>query len=70
MISEAAASGKPIFVAHMKSKKNNYRFKKFFQLFRDMQIIKDLGDNINDWTYEKFNEAERIAKIIEKKLRN
>ena len=32
MISEAATSGKPIFVAHMKTKKNNYRFKRFFEL--------------------------------------
>ena len=33
MISEAAASGKPIYVAHMKPKKDIYRFKRFFQLF-------------------------------------
>ena len=32
MISEAATSGKPIFVAHMSPKKDNYRFKRFFEL--------------------------------------
>ena len=31
MISEAAISGKPIFIAHMKAKRNNYRFKRFFE---------------------------------------
>ena len=30
MISEAATSGKPIFVAHMNAKRNDYRFKKLF----------------------------------------
>ena len=68
MISEAAISGKPIFVAHMKTKKNNYRFKKFFKLFKDMGIIKDLGEKIEDWKYNNFNEAERIAKIIYERL--
>ena len=43
MISEAAISGKPIFVAQMQPTKNNYRFTKFFNLFRDMGIIKNLG---------------------------
>jgi|TARA_B110000438_G_scaffold225784_1_gene219898 mitochondrial fission protein ELM1 len=70
MISEAAASGKPIFVAHMKSKKNNYRFKKFYQLFREMGIIRDLGDNIESWKYNRLNEAERIAKEINIKIEN
>ena len=70
MISEAATSGKPIFVAHMKTKKNNYRFKKFFRLFREMGITRDLGEQVDSWTYNKFNEAERIAAIINSKLRN
>jgi len=70
MISEAATSGKPIFVAHMKPKKNNYRFKKFYRLFNEMGITRDLGDQIESWTYNKFNEAERIATIINSKLKN
>ena len=70
MISEAATSGKPIFVAHMKPKKNNYRFKKFYRLFNEIGITRDLGDQIESWTYNKFNEAERIATIINSKLKN
>ena len=70
MISEAAASGKPIFVAHMKPKKNNYRFKKFFQLFKEMGITKELGDKVDNWTYNRLNEADRIAILMSKKLTN
>ena len=70
MISEAATSGKPIFVAHMKAKKNNYRFKKFFQLFKEMGVTRDLGEQVENWTYNKFNEAERIAAMINSKLKN
>jgi len=70
MISEAAISGKPIFVAHMKSKRNNYRFKKFFQLFKEMGITRDLGEQVESWTYNKLNEATRIATLINSKLKN
>ena len=70
MISEAATSGKPIFVAHMKSKKNNYRFKRFFELFKKMGIIRDLGEKIETCTYNKHNEAHRIATEIKNKIKN
>jgi len=70
MISEAATSGKPIFVAHMDPKKNNYRFKKFFKLFREMGITKDLGEKVESWTYKKHNEAERIGNLIRNKIKN
>jgi len=70
MVSEAATSGKPIFIAHMKSKRDNYRFKKFFQLFKELGIIRDLGEKVESWTYDKLNEAERIAVIIKSKVKN
>ena len=68
MISEAATSGKPIFVAHMKAKKNNYRFKRFFELFKQMGITRDLGEKVEPWTYNKHNEAQRIAAEIKNKI--
>ena len=70
MISEAATSGKPIFVAHMKTKKNNYRFKRFFELFKQMRITRDLGEKVEPWTYNKHNEAQRIALEIKNKIKN
>ena len=70
MISEAATSGKPIFVAHMKAKKNNYRFKRFFELFKQMGITRDLGEKVENWTYNKHNEAQRIALELKNKIKN
>ena len=68
MLSEAATSGKPIFVAHMKPKRNNYRFKKFYKLFKEMKIVRDLGEKVEVWEYDKIDEAERVANIIIKKI--
>ena len=70
MISEAATSGKPIYVAHMKAKKNNYRFKRFFELFKQMGITRDLGEKVETWTYNKHNEAQRVAIEIKNKIKN
>ena len=70
MISEAATSGKPIFVAHMKPKKDNYRFRRFFELFKQMGITRDLGKKVETWTYKKHNEAQRIALEIKNKIEN
>ena len=70
MISEAATSGKPIYVAHMKPKKNDYRFKNFFNLFKEMGIIRDLGEKVETWSYNKHNEAQRIAIEIKNKIKN
>ena len=69
MISEAATSGKPIFIAHMENKKNNYRFKKFYELFKTMGITRDLGEKVEIWNYKKFNEAERISSLINDKVK-
>ena len=70
MISEVATSGKPIFIAHMRPKRDNYRFKKFFKLFKEMGITRDLGEKDESWTYNKMNEAERIANILNNKINN
>jgi len=70
MISEAATSGKPVYIAHMKTKRNNYRFRKFFKLFNDMGITRDLTSTKDEpWTYDKYNEAERIASKIKDKIK-
>ena len=70
MISEAATSGKPIFVAQMKAKKNNYRFKRFYELFKQMGITRDLGEKVETWSYNKHNEAQRIALELKNKIVN
>ena len=69
MISEAAITGKPIYVAQMPAIKNNERFKIFFNLFTSLNIIKELGNSVENWTYNKLNETKRIADLISKKIK-
>ena len=69
MISEAAITGKPIYVAQMEAKKNNFRFQKFFSQFKQLNIIKDLTDKIDLWSYDKLDEVNRIAPLINEKIK-
>ena len=70
MISEAAITGKPIYLAQMPAIKKNDRFKKFFELFKSINIIKDLENSVEEWDYEKLNETDRISSYIKEKLQN
>ena len=64
MISEAALTGKPVYVAMIKAERDDNRFKVFRKLFENMNILRKLEDNLETWSYEKLDEANRIAKII------
>ena len=69
MISEAAITGKPIYVAQMPAIKNNQRFKSFFNLFESLNIIKELNNSVENWTYTKLNETNKIANQIREKIK-
>ena len=69
MISEAAITGKPVYIAMMKPNKNNRRFKKFYSLLTDLGIIRELKDSVEEWSYESLNEVNRVAPIIKTKMK-
>ena len=68
MISEAALTGKPIYVANILPKKNDKRFQRFRNLFRELNITRNLGEEIEIWNYQKLNETNRVAGIIKQKI--
>jgi len=68
MISEAALTGKPIYVANILPRKNDRRFQKFRKLFRELNIIRNLGEEEENWNYQKLDETNRVAKIIKQKI--
>ncbi len=68
MISEAALTGKPLYIAEIPAKKNDYRFKKFRDLFSRLNITKNLNEKLETWHYESLNETIRIAEEIKKKI--
>ena len=69
MISEAAMTGKPVYIAMMKSLKPTGRFKKFYSQLRDLGITRELENTVESWSYNKLNEVTRIAPIIKTKMK-
>ena len=68
MISEAAITGKPIYVVQMPTIKSNQRFKNFFNLFESLNIIKNLETSVESWDYKKLDETNRISSYIKDKI--
>ena len=68
MISEAALTEKPIYVAMIPATRSDKRFQKFRNLLESMNIIRKLEDEIDTWSYEKLDETNRIARLIKEKL--
>ena len=68
MISEAALTGKPIYIASILPRKNDQRFQKFRNLFRELNITRNLGEEVENWNYEKLDETNRVANIIKQKI--
>jgi|TARA_B110000881_G_C18492885_1_gene472756 mitochondrial fission protein ELM1 len=69
MISEAAITEKPIYVANMMSVKNNKRFKYFFSQFKKLGIIRDLEDKVDLWSYNQLDEVNRLAPLIKERMK-
>ena len=68
MISEAAMTGKPIYVADLPAKRQDQRFKKFRELFNKLNITKNLNEKLEIWNYKSLDETSRIAKLIKKQI--
>ena len=50
MISEAALTGKPVYIANILPRKNDIRFQRFRNLFRELNITRNLGEDMETWT--------------------
>ena len=70
MISEAALTGKPVYIANILPRKNDIRFQRFRNLFRELNITRNLGEEIENWNYEKLDETNIVAKIIKEKIQS
>ena len=69
MISEAAITGKPVYVAQMNNKRSINRFEKFYKLFKDLGIIRNLENKIEHWTYNGLDEVNRAASLVKEKMK-
>jgi len=59
-----------INIANILPKKNDSRFQRFRNLFRELNITRNLGEESEIWNYQKLDETNRVASIIKKKIKS
>ncbi len=69
MISEAAITGKPVYVVQMSHKRSIHRFEKFYKLFKDLGVIRNLEDKIEHWAYDELDEVNRAASLVKERMK-
>ena len=62
MISDAAFTGKPVYIAKIKNIKDKIR--NFVQNLEKKGVVKFFNGEIRSWKYEKINESRRIANLL------
>ena len=70
MISEAAISGRPIYIHHLDFKRKSKRMVRFHKEFSKIGITRNIKNikYLDNWSYNSLNESERIARIIKKRI--
>ncbi len=70
MISEAAISGKPIYIFHLPFKRKSIRISSFHDEFKKLGITRGIEkvNKLGNWKYNLLNESERIGSILKKRI--
>ena len=51
-------------------KKKDKKFQRFRNLFRELNITRNLGEEVEIWNYEKLTETNRVANLIREKIQS
>jgi mitochondrial fission protein ELM1 len=66
MISEAAATGKPVHVAELEG--GSAKFRRFHAGMREGGITRPFAGRIEDWSYPPLDETGRVAAEVKRRL--
>lgn len=69
MISEASATGKPVFVEYLTEKRKARRFRRFHESFQQTGIVRPFEGRLAEWTYTIRNDTAGVAEMIRDRIR-
>ncbi len=67
MISEACATGKPVYIVELEGKKHS-KFRDFREMLTTMGIVRRFDGTLDRWSYEPLDETARVAREIRLRL--
>lgn len=68
MVTEATATGKPVFVEHLTEHRTARRFRKFHLMFEEAGITRKFDGQLAEWDYEPPNDTLRVARLIRERM--
>lgn len=67
MMSEACATGKPVYIVDLDGKKQS-KFRDFREMLTTMGIIRPFEGSLDRWSYAPLNETARVAEEIRRRV--
>lgn len=68
MVTEATASGRPVFVHHLTETRPARRFRRFHEMFEEAGITRPFHGELAEWTYEPPDDTPKVAKLIRERM--
>lgn len=68
MVTEATATGRPVFVEHLTERRTARRFRKFHSMFEEAGLTRRFEGELAEWDYEPPNDTPIIARLIRERM--
>lgn len=70
MTTEASATGRPLYVAHLRERLPARRFRRFHEAFRHAGITRPFDGRLDHWTYTPPDDTDRVARVIQERMQH
>lgn len=68
MVTEATATGRPVFVEHLTERRKAHRFRKFHSMFEEAGLTRRFEGELAEWEYEPPNDTPNVARLIRERM--
>ena len=68
MVTEATATGRPVFVEHLTERRTARRFRRFHSMFEEAGLTRRFEGKLADWEYEPPNDTPCVARLIRERM--
>jgi uncharacterized protein len=68
MVTEATATGCPVYVHHLTERRPARRFRRFHKMFEKAGYTRTFDGQLADWSYEPPNDTPKVAELIRERM--
>lgn len=68
MVTEATATGLPVFVEHPSGRHQSGRMHRFHEMFQHDGLVRPFDGSLAEWTYQPPHDTPRVAQIIRERI--